>query len=121
MKRYDWNPQKNEKLKRERGISFEEIVFHIANGDEEEREILQAFEMGEMQPAPDKENELEKHREYAEATFKKDKRITIRISSRDLNALRKRALVEGIPYQTLVTSVLHKYVNQQLVEKQPVE
>ncbi len=89
--------------------------------DQEEREILQAFAAGEMETVADRESELEKHREYAVATFKKDKRITIRISSRDLNALRKRALVEGIPYQTLVTSVLHKYVNRQLVEKQPVD
>ncbi|NKQ37343.1 MAG: antitoxin [Chloroflexi bacterium] len=89
--------------------------------DQEEREILQAFEAGEIEPVADRESELKKHREYAEATFKKDKRITIRISSRDLNALRKRALVEGIPYQTLVTSVLHKYVNRQLVEKQPID
>ncbi|HIP71212.1 MAG TPA: antitoxin [Anaerolineae bacterium] len=89
--------------------------------DQEEHEILQAFEAGEMETVADRESELKKHREYAAATFKKDKRITIRISSRDLNALRKRALVEGIPYQTLVTSVLHKYVNRQLVEKQPVD
>jgi predicted DNA binding CopG/RHH family protein len=89
--------------------------------DQEEREILQALAADEMEPEADRESELEKHREYAAATFKKDKRITIRISSRDLNALRKRALVEGIPYQTLVTSVLHKYVNRQLVEKQPVD
>ncbi len=47
----------------------------------------------------------------AEETFKKDKRINIRISSRDLESLQRRALEEGIPYQTLVSSVLHKYVS----------
>ncbi len=47
----------------------------------------------------------------AEETFKKDKRIHIRISSRDLESLQRRALEEGIPYQTLVSSVLHKYVS----------
>ncbi len=52
--------------------------------------------------------------EAATNTFKKDKRINIRISSRDLDAIQKRALVEGIPYQTLVSSILHKYVSGSL-------
>ena len=47
-----------------------------------------------------------------------DKRINIRISSRDLQALKKRALAEGIPYQTLVASVLHKYVDDRLVDRE---
>ena len=89
----------------------------MQNLDQEEREILEAFESGELKPVADKESKLQKHREYAAATFKKDQRITIRISSRDLNALRKRALIEGIPYQTLITSVLHKYVDGRYVEK----
>ncbi len=89
----------------------------MQNLDQEEREILEAFESGELKPVTDKESELQKHREYATVTFKKDRRITIRISSRDLNALRKRALIEGIPYQTLIVSVLHKYVDGRLVEK----
>ena len=53
-------------------------------------------------------------RDAAAITFKKDKRINIRISSRDLEAIQKRALVEGIPYQTLVSSILHKYVSGSL-------
>jgi predicted DNA binding CopG/RHH family protein len=63
------------------------------------------------------EKEIEKHRSVAEATLKKDARINIRLSSRDLRALQARALKEGIPYQTLVSSVLHKFVDGQLVEK----
>ena len=89
----------------------------MQNLDQEEREILEAFESGELKPVADKESKLQKHREYAGATFKKDQRITIRISSRDLNALRKRALIEGIPYQTLIASVLHKYIDGRYVEK----
>ena len=84
--------------------------------DKEEQEILESYESGEWQSLPDVEAEIEKHRQYAEATFKKDKRISIRISSRDLNALRKRALIEGMPYQTLIASVLHKYVDGRLKE-----
>jgi len=61
--------------------------------------------------------ELERYREYAQATFKKDRRVNIRISGRDLEALQTRALEEGIPYQTLMASVLHKYAARRLVEK----
>jgi len=82
----------------------------------DERELLDSVEAGEWQSVPDRENELGRYREYAAATFKKDRRINIRISSKDLNALQKRALREGIPYQTLVASVLHKYVSGQFRE-----
>jgi len=84
--------------------------------DQEEQEILESYEKDRWQPVVDMEAEIEKHRQYAEATFKRDKRISIRISSRDLNALRKRALIEGMPYQTLIASVLHKYVDGRLKE-----
>jgi len=87
--------------------------------EQEEREILEAFERGELQSLPDKEAELKKHRAYAASTFKSDKRVNIRLSSRDLTALQKQALTEGISYQTLMASILHKYVNGQLTEKTP--
>lgn len=85
--------------------------------DQEEKEILEAFDRGELKSIPNKEAELKRHKEYAAATFRKDKRINIRISERDLKALQKRALIEGIPYQTLVSSILHKYIEGRLVEK----
>jgi predicted DNA binding CopG/RHH family protein len=85
--------------------------------DQEEKEILEAFERGELKSVPNKEAELKRHREYAEATFRKDKRINIRISERDLRALQKRALMGGHPYQTLVSSILRKYVEGRFVEK----
>lgn len=90
----------------------------MAKLDAEEREILEAFEADQLKPIENKETEIKKHRKYAEATFKKDQRINIRISSRDLQALKKRALAEGIPYQTLVASVLHKYVDDRLVDRE---
>ena len=83
----------------------------------EEREILEAFEKGELKRSENAEELIAQHRAVAEATFKKDVRINIRLSSRDLRALQSRALQEGIPYQTLVSSVLHKYVDGRLVEK----
>ncbi len=84
--------------------------------DKEEQEILESYERGEWQPVTDMNAEIKKHKQYAAATFKKDKRISIRISSRDLDALRKRALMEGMPYQTLIASVLHKYIDGRLKE-----
>lgn len=87
--------------------------------DKEEREILRAFDRGELKSIPEKEAELKKHREYAAAIFKADQRIYIRLSTKDLTALQKRALSEGVPYQTLIASILHKYVEGQLQEKTP--
>ena len=88
--------------------------------DAEEREILEAFEADQLKPIENRGAELKKHKKYAEATFKKDRRINIRISNRDLQALKKRALAEGIPYQTLVSSILHKYVDDRLVDRETV-
>ena len=60
---------------------------------------------------------LARHREYAEATLRKDARLNIRISSKDLRSLQRRGLADGIPYQTLVASVLHKFVEGRLSER----
>jgi predicted DNA binding CopG/RHH family protein len=79
--------------------------------DKEERELLQSVEAGEWESVPGKEAALEGYREYARATFKKDRRVNIRMSTKDLEALQKRALEEGIPYRTLISSILHKYVS----------
>ena len=76
----------------------------------EEREILDAFEAGKLKSVPHAQELLTRHQAYARAALKKDARINIRISSHDLRALQKRALEEGMPYQTLVASILHKYV-----------
>jgi predicted DNA binding CopG/RHH family protein len=83
----------------------------------EEWEILEAFEAGKLKRTTDADEQNARHRRAAEATFKKDPRINIRCSFRDLRALRVRAMQEGVPYQTFVSSVLHKYVNGQFVEK----
>ncbi len=76
----------------------------------EEQEILKDFEAGELKSVLTPRR-IKMLQEAAEETFKKDKRINIRISSRDLASLQRRALEEGIPYQTLIASVLHKYVS----------
>ena len=81
--------------------------------DQEEQALLAAFEAGEFESVLTEERKADLAK-AAEATFKKDKRINIRISARDLAALQRRALQEGLPYQTLVASVLHKYVSGSL-------
>ena len=85
--------------------------------NQEEREILEAFEAGKLKRAKQASQIQKRHVEYAEAMFRKDARINIRLSSKDLRGLQKRALAEGIPYQTLIASVLHKYVEGRLREK----
>jgi len=83
--------------------------------DKEEKKLLEAYEAGEFESVltPARRKQIQ---EAASHTFKKDKRINIRISGRDLDAIQKRALVEGIPYQTLVSSILHKYVSGSLFD-----
>ncbi len=84
---------------------------------QEEKDILESFEKGEWQPVANLENETARYQEYARATFRKDSRVNIRISSKDLEALQKKALEEGIPYQTLIASILHKYASGRLEER----
>ena len=83
---------------------------------EEEQEILDSFERGEWVPVKDLSKRKRELIRYARNTLKKDKRLNIRISERDLNELQKRAVSEGLPYQTFVSSIIHKYVNGKLVE-----
>ncbi|MBL4864883.1 MAG: hypothetical protein JKY67_00730 [Pseudomonadales bacterium] len=78
--------------------------------DRDEQELLKEFERGGFDSMLTSRRKKQ-IKAAAEETFKKDKRINIRISSRDLEALQRRALEEGMPYQTLVSSVLHKYVS----------
>ena len=84
--------------------------------DQEESEILEAFESGNVKQSKDATDIQKRHQGYAQAMFKKDARINIRLSSKDLTGLQKKALAEGIPYQTLVASILHKYVESRLLE-----
>jgi len=84
--------------------------------DKEEIEILNSYE-NEAWISISNHSEISKYKAAAKSTFKKDKRVNIRMSERDLELLQERALIEGIPYQTLMSSVLHKYVMNRLSEK----
>jgi predicted DNA binding CopG/RHH family protein len=84
--------------------------------DAYEAEVLRAYEAGELESVATKE-ELARLRAAARATATKDRRVNIRLSSGDLQDIQARALEEGIPYQTLIASVLHKYVTGRLTER----
>lgn len=78
--------------------------------DEEERELIRSIEKDEWVESRDAVKHKKLAKEYAESTIRKDKRMNIRISERDLRNLKKKALEEGIPYQTMVSMILHKYL-----------
>ncbi len=83
--------------------------------DKVEQEFLDEFESGDFQSdlSPSRKEFIE---QSAANTFKKNKRINIRISGRDLSAIQRRALEEGMPYQTLIASVLHKFASGSLYD-----
>lgn len=83
--------------------------------DAYETEVLKAFEEGKLRSIATKA-ELERLKAAARATSIKDRRVNIRLSSIDLSDIQARALEEGVPYQTLIASVLHKYVSGRLSE-----
>ena len=84
--------------------------------DHDESELLDAFERGQLKSVATK-SELARLKVAARATGLKDKRVNIRLSSGDLSDIQVKALEEGIPYQTLIASVLHKYVTGRLTER----
>lgn len=84
--------------------------------DDYEQEILNAFERGKLKSIATK-GELEKLKAAARATAIKDRRVNIRLSSIDLSDIQVKAMEEGVPYQTLIASVLHKFVTGRLAEK----
>lgn len=84
-----------------------------------EEDILTSFEKGEWQSVPNLKDEIARYAANAAVALTKDKRINIRLSSRDLEDVQTRAAEEGMPYQTLIASVLHKYVSGRLTEIAP--
>ena len=80
----------------------------------EEKEVLESYDKGEWKSVKKLGIHKKRFKKYAQATFKKDKRLNIRISSKDLEGIQKKAIEEGIPYQTLISSIIHKYVSGRL-------
>ncbi|MFI5348893.1 MAG: antitoxin [Elusimicrobiota bacterium] len=88
--------------------------------DAEEKELLRSLDRGEWRPVKNMHAEMKRYAGYAHHTLqkmRKDRRVNIRLSQLDLERFQRIALEEGIPYQTLMTSVIHKYVNGRLTEK----
>ena len=85
--------------------------------DTYESDLLANFETGELKSTLPSKSDLAQFKAAASATFIKDKRVNIRISKPDLMDIQAKALEEGLPYQTLIASILHKYVSGRLIEK----
>ena len=80
--------------------------------DKEENELIASLDAGEWVS----EGNIESYKLAAKNHFKKDQRISLRISEHDLKSVQKKAVIEGLPYQTLITSLIHKYLTGRLVE-----
>ncbi|MFT5208049.1 MAG: putative DNA binding CopG/RHH family protein [Candidatus Omnitrophota bacterium] len=85
--------------------------------DKEEKEILEAIESGAWKPIKMKANERQEYIDAARNTMRKDSHLNIRISKADLEGLKVKAVREGMPYQTLIASILHKYLNGSLLPR----
>ena len=83
----------------------------------DEKKLLDSVENDEWTRIPDFPARSGQYRESARATLRKDKRVNIRMAERDLVRFQKTAMQEGLPYQTLISSILHKFINGRLVEK----
>jgi len=79
--------------------------------DDEERDLITAYENGEFTPVKDQRGAKQTAVEAARHYLRKDARVNIRLSSADLEMLKRRAAEEGLPYESLIASVLHKYVS----------
>ena len=84
--------------------------------DKEEQDILGSFERGEWKPVANRAQVLARHATYARNTLAKDRRVNIRISSKDLEQLQAIAVEDGLPYQTLMASVLHRFASGRFIE-----
>jgi predicted DNA binding CopG/RHH family protein len=84
--------------------------------DKFEKDILAEFDKGLLKSTSPSKAKLSKFKAAASATFLKEKRVNIRLSTPDLMDIQARALEEGMPYQTLIASILHKFVAGRLVE-----
>jgi predicted DNA binding CopG/RHH family protein len=82
--------------------------------DLEEKHLMESIERDEWQPVKNMDQEKEKVVEAARNTLKKDKRINLRLTQKDYHQIQIKAIEEGIPYQTLISSLVHKYLNGSL-------
>ncbi|OQW33455.1 MAG: hypothetical protein A4E19_03385 [Nitrospira sp. SG-bin1] len=82
-----------------------------------EEQIVRDYEKGQFKSVAPSKAELKRFKEAARATFIKNRRVNVRLSTPDLMDIQTRAAEEGVPYQTLIASVLHKFVTGRFTEK----
>ncbi len=85
--------------------------------DQEEKDLMESIEREEWKPVKDFNREKDKAIEAARNTLKKDKRINLRLTQKDYQQIQIRAIEEGIPYQSLIASIVHKYLNGRLISR----
>ncbi|MDP4623956.1 MAG: hypothetical protein NWT08_02335 [Akkermansiaceae bacterium] len=83
----------------------------------QEKELLNALEGGNIELKNPSESLLLELERAADNTFRKDKRINIRLSNHDLVGIQRKASKQGLPYQALIASLIHQYVEGDLVAK----
>jgi predicted DNA binding CopG/RHH family protein len=83
----------------------------------DEQELLKSYNKGEWVSTKHLDADRKQLRRYAKNALRKDRRVNIRISENDLLELQRKAVQEGLPYQTLISSVLHKYINGRFTER----
>ncbi len=82
--------------------------------NKEERQLEKEIERGEWKAVPNLAEEIKKYQKYASNTLNKNKKINIRLTDWDYEKIKIKAVSEGLPYQTLISSIIHKYVTGQL-------
>lgn len=89
----------------------------MAKLTKEEKDLLGSYKRGEWRSVKHVKSEMSRYQAMAKATLQKDKRVNIRLSSHDLEGVQKKAIENGLPYQTLIASVIHRYVSGRFSEK----
>ena len=85
--------------------------------NKEEKQVLEAYDTGKMKLAVPSKKEKASIKSMAQRTFRKDRRVTIRLYDHDLIGIQKKAMEKGMPYQTLISGMIHQYVEGDLVER----
>jgi predicted DNA binding CopG/RHH family protein len=85
--------------------------------DREEKAIIRAYEKGKMKLSAPSKKEIEAIKATAKKTLVKDKRITIRLYTHDYRGIQKKAMEMGVPYQTLISGIIHRYIEGELTSK----
>ena len=86
--------------------------------DKEEKSILEAYETGKMKPSTPSKAEIERIKTTAKKTMVKNRRITIRLYDHDYQGIQKKAMEKGVPYQTLISGIIHQYIEGELTSEE---